>query len=452
MIIRTRKPNTKVLGIALSFLVTLTACGGKEEQQQAMTPQAISVETQNLVDDQIVQSSEYLGRVEAQNRVNLASRIDGRITSIAAKEGDRVKQGQTIVQLQQTREQAEVDAATSQINIIQADLVNAQAQVKAAEAQVAEAEAQVGQAKADLRQQKAEVALAKTNIERAKFLVAEGAESKQYLDDRTQELDSAVARQEALEQALNASEKALIAAREQVRSAIANVDSQKASINQAEANVEVASENLEFNRIVSPIDGIIGNIVPKAGDYLEAGDQITTITSNDNLIVNIGVPIEQSPRLNVGLPVVIISRRDGKSVKGNISFISPTTTQQTVLVEATLEPNNQLQDEQSVLARVIWSQEPGLLIPTTAISRIAGQNFVFVAEETEKDGETILVAKQKIVELGDIQGQKYQVISGLEPGDRLITSGILNLTDGAPITNEQQSATSTQHSTLNTQQ
>ena len=51
------------------------------------------------------------------------------------------------------------------------------------------------------------------------------------------------------------------------------------------------------------------------------------------------------------------------------------------------------------------------------------------------------MAKQKVIQLGDIQGQSYQVLSGLEPGDLLITSGILNLTDGVPVTNEPQPET-----------
>ena len=75
-----------------------------------------------------------------------------------------------------------------------------------------------------------------------------------------------------------------------------------------------------------------------------------------------------------------------------------------------------------------------MLIPTEAVSRIAGKSFVFVAVEKEQeDGSTALIAEQRPVELGAIQGQAYQVVSGVESGDRLITSGILNLADGTPI-------------------
>ena len=442
MVINYRSPDKKFLGVALSLVVTLTACGKPQQQQQGSAPQAIAVETQDLMTSKIRESSEFLGRIEAKDRVSLAPRVDGRITEIAVQEGERVKKGQVLVQLQQNREQAEVNVAVSEVSISQADLIDAEAQLARAEAEVARAEAQVKQSEADLQKQEAEVTLAKTNIERAQFLVKEGAESKQVLDDRTQELNSALAEKEALKQSLNASQKSLIAAQEEVRSANANINRQKATLARAKANVGVASENLDFNRIVAPMDGIIGNIIPRVGDYLEAGDRVTTITSNENLTINIGIPIEQSRLLREGLPVAIISNRNDEPVMGEITFISPTTTQQSVLVKATIPNNGRLQDEQSVLAKVIWSERPGVLVPTTAVSRIAGQNFVFVAEEREQNGAKTLIAKQKVVQLGDIQGQAYQVISGLETGDRLITSGILNLTDGTPISSEQQDAMS----------
>lgn len=448
MIISSHSPNKKVLGVALTLMVTLSACGKPQPEAQAEAPPVVQVETKDLTTSEIRETSEFLGRIEAQDRVQLASRVDGRILKIAVQEGDRVSAGQTIIQLQQNREQAEVNAAVSEVSISEADLANAQAQVKSAEAEVARVQAEVGQAQADLRRQESTVALAKTNIKRAKFLVDKGAESTQFLDNSTQELDSALAEQDALKQALNASNKALIAAQEGVVAAIANVDRQRATLDQAQANVGVASENLDFNRITAPIDGTVGNIIPQSGDYIEAGQQITTITRNENLVVNFAVPIEQAERLKIGLPVAIASNKNNNdnNAMGRISFISPTTTQQSILVKATVPDNSRLQDEQSVVAKIIWAEKPGVLVPTTAISRIAGQNFVFVAEKTEQDGKTTLVAKQKVVKLGDIQGQAYQVISGLEPGEQLITSGILNLTDGAAISNEQLANNSNQES------
>lgn len=86
--------------------------------------------------------------------------------------------------------------------------------------------------------------------------------------------------------------------------------------------------------------------------------------------------------------------------------------------------------DQTVQSRVIWNKQPGVLVPATAISRVAGQNFVFVAQAPEAGK---LVARQRPVVLGDIQGNDYQVKSGLKANERIVVSGTLKLIDGAPI-------------------
>lgn len=431
--------------ILLVLCLSLAACGKEQSQQDSSTP-VVSVTTQTLTTSDLLESSEFLANLEATQRVTIAPRVDGRIIEITVTEGDRVRRGQILIKLQQEREKAEVNAAIANVNISQADLANSIAKVKTAEAEVARRQAEIERSKADLRRQEAEVNLAKTNIERAKFLVKEGAESKQFLDNSTKDWQAAIAQRDALKQALDASQKALLAAKEEVTAVSANVESEQAKLNQARARVEIAQENLEFNQIFAPINGIIGDIALKIGDYVEAGDSITTITQNSNLDLNISVPIEQGNRLKLGLPVVIKEKSTGKDIKGSISFISPRVkpNQQSILVKASFPNNASLQDEQLIKAKIIWSEKPGILIPTTAISRIAGQSFIFVAQNTEQAGQNKLIAKQKIVKLGRIQGQAYQVISGVNPGEQLITSGILNLADGTPINIQQVSFSQSQ--------
>ena len=427
----------KLAGMLILISCLTSACS--PNTPQASEPQAILVKLEKIETDRIQDSDRYLGSLQAKQRVILAPRVDGRIVGIEVNEGDEVKQGQLIIQLQQTREQEEVNAAISNVNVQKANLTNARAELRAAEAEVASAEAEVEQAKADLREQQAELALAQANIQRTKFLVEEGAESKQILDDRTRDLDAAHAQLDALTQALNSEQKALIAAQERVKSAASAVDREKAGLNQAQAQVGVASQNLDFNRIVAPIDGVVGSIIPKIGDYVDTGDELTTITQNGTLDLNINVPIERASQLQIGLPVEIINAQGKDAVAGKISFISPRVdrSEQAVLAKATFPNDGSLKDNQFVRARVIWQDEPGVLIPTEAVSRIGGQNFIFVAKEQKSaTGNTTLVAQQRPVVLGDIQGQEYQVISGVAPGEKLVISGILNLADGVPITAE----------------
>lgn len=426
----------KALGASLLFLV-LTSCGKQQPEAQAPPP-VIPVAVQNLDQNQVQLSSEFVGNLEAKQRVALAPRVDGRVLEIAAQEGDTVKQGDLILQLQPNREQGEVDAAQSEVNIQRSNVSNAEAELGVAEADRASAQAAVEQSRANLRRQEAELKLAQTNLERTKYLVKQGAQSQQILDDRTRDLSAAQAQQDALKAALNASQKSLAAAEQRVGAARSEIAGQQAALKQAESRVGIASDTLDFNRVKAPIDGVVGNIIPKVGDYVAVGEQVTSITQDSALQLNISVPLEQASKLKLGLPVEILDRQGKAIAEGDINFISPRADRnsQAILVKASFNNNGKLKDDSFARARIIWSEEPGMLIPTEAVSRIAGKNFVFVAVEQEKDGKNILVAKQKPVELGEIQGQSYQVISGLQKGDRLITSGILNLTDGATISTE----------------
>lgn len=431
----------KVTGVIIAISILVGACGNKGENASNASeqPQAVTVEVQNIAATEVRDSTQFVGSLEARQRVTLAPRVDGRIVDIAVDEGDLVERGQLVVQLQLDREQAEVDSAVSNVSIRQANVSNAEAEASASEAEEASAIAAVEEAKAALRELEAEVELAQTNIDRAKFLVKEGAQSQQDLDNARRDFNTAIAQRDAGREALNAAQKALGAAKARTKAALSTVESEKASLSQARAQVNVASQNLDYNRVVAPISGTVGDILPKEGDYVEVGEQLTTINQNETLELNISVPVERAPDLEIGLPVEIVDESGEVRANGRISFISPRVdrTEQSVLAKASFANNGSLRDDQFVRAKVIWSEQEGVLVPTDAVSRIGGQNFVFVAtEKTGENGETMMVAQQIPVQLGDVQNQSYQVISGVESGDKLIVSGILNLSDGVPIQTE----------------
>ena len=84
---------------------------------------------------------------------------------------------------------------------------------------------------------------------------------------------------------------------------------------------------------------------------------------------------------------------------------------------------------QYVRARVVWSNEPTLAVPIVAVSRLAGQHFVFVAEQ----GQQGVVARQKPVTVGEVIGDNYVVLGGLMAGERVIVSNVQKIGDGAPV-------------------
>lgn len=446
-----------LVGATLALSLLTAACSpSKPPQGQAGgpggPPSAIPVKWQEVATRTVNDSSPiYVGELEAKQSVRLAPRIEGRILRIFVDNGDRVAAGDRIVELQPTREQEDVRAAAAQVNVERANLNATQADLRAAQseraraaAQVEEARANLARADAEVENNRAELELADKNYERSVFLVEEGAQPQQTLDDRTRDLDtrraqlaSQIKARDATRESFNASLKSLQAADTRVEQALANVDSQRAAVSRAEGQLGVSSQTLSFNTVTAPINGIVGDFQGlKEGDFVRVGDQLTTITDNQTFDLRIEVSTNDRARLRTGLPVEIVN--DKNRVRGRITTISPNVNAtQTILVKATFPNDGSLRDSQDVKAQIIWDRQPGVLIPTTAINRIGGQAFVFVAQQGEnKEGKPALIAKQKPVTLGNIQGQEYAVRSGLKAGERVITSNLLNLQDGTPIAEE----------------
>ncbi len=128
----------------------------------------------------------------------------------------------------------------------------------------------------------------------------------------------------------------------------------------------------------------------------------------------------------------LLNQRGDRIGNSTIFFIAPTTdhNNQSVLVKARLDNRNGHQrTDQFVRVRVRWNQRLGVRVPTPAITRLGGEAFVFVAKPTGSG----FVAQQQLVKLGRVDGNHYQVLEGVQAGDRLIVSGLVMLRDGTPI-------------------
>jgi RND family efflux transporter MFP subunit len=220
----------------------------------------------------------------------------------------------------------------------------------------------------------------------------------------------------------------------------AELDQAETAVKTAEAALEAASAQLrqgrvqlEYYQVVAPTAGIVGDIPVRVGDRVTPDTELTTVDSNDRLELYIPVPGERAGALKPGLPVQVLDDGDGSPLaEVAISFVSPRVDPdtQTVLAKAVVaNPGGRLRSNQFVRARITWATRPGLVVPVLAVLRLNGQPFVFVAEEQQGQ----LVARQRAVRLGPITGDRYTVVEGLAPGDRVVVSGVQRLGDGAPI-------------------
>lgn len=409
----------KLVNILLLLFLT-SACTKGGPPPGAGTPPPAPVKLQR-VESSTVEESEDLpvSTLEAAVRVDLKPETDGRVSQIFVSSGSRVAKGTPIVQLRPEKSQAEVGGALANVNAARASLNNAQAQLKAAEA--------------DRLKAVADVELQNQQYTRIAGLVSQGAYARQQLDQVQRDREAARA-------TLNAAE-------EKIRAAQATIDQENSVLKQAQANVALRTEDLKDTRVVAPIAGVIGDFKDvnnndvKLGSYVKAGDTLTTIIQNDRFdlsLTSIAADDEEdkASKLRIGLPVQLLDPIDNKKLlaTGQISFVSPqvSPTQAIVAKASFPNPEGKLRDNQKVVARVIWNKRPGVLIPATAVTRVAGKPFVYVA--VQEQGKSQFIAKQKPVTLGkQYQGNNLQVLEGLKPGEKLIVSGGQNLTDGAPI-------------------
>lgn len=377
-----------------------------------MQGQGLPVQLAAVEEEEIVETSEFVGSLESRNSVTIRPEVEGRIVEIYARPGQMVEAGTPLVQLSPDEEEADLASLLASTNSARAVRASAASQLEALEA--------------DRLASLAEVNLQETEYNRTAVLVEEGAFAEQELDLAQRNLESAIANLNALDRRIDAAQ--------------ANLVESEAALEQSQANAASANARLQDTVIYAPFRGMVGDIPVKLGDVVSQSDTLTSVTQNQVLELRLSVPVERRPQLRQGLLVELVDNQGEAIARGQVSFISPQVEPgaQTILAKASFQnANSLLLDGQAVRARIIWNREQGVLVPTSAISRIAGQTFVYVAvpaPETPPGAEgPALIAEQRLVELGDIQGNRYQVISGLEAGEQLIVSGILNLADGVPV-------------------
>jgi RND family efflux transporter MFP subunit len=481
-------PRKRPWGWILGIILVLAGVGSSLRWWQASRasnappagkPMAVPVKLATVGNQTVQESSVFVGTLQSPRFITIKPQVEGRIKQLFIKEGDRVQQGQPIVSLQNDDAQAILQqriaagqqasanlallqAGTRPEQIAQARATLSQAQAKLRDAQSGAQPQEIAQAVAQIDAAKAALDLAKSRTLRYAQLAKQGAISQDQFQGyrQVQRSDEAavVVAQKKLEQLRRSRSSDISALSATVEQQQQNLRQQqngsrpeeiaqaRSLVSQAAAQVRAAQVQLQYAKVLAPFTGVVGNIPVKVGEYAAKGDTLTTLTKNDSFDLNLAIPLSRSKQIRAGLPVELLDA-SGKSIAmGKVSFIAPNATadSQTILAKANFtNTSGQLLNGQSVQAKTIWNERSGILIPVTAVSRLGGKTFVFVAETGKQttDGNSSLVARQQPVELGSIpqgggyanEGNNYQVIQGLKQGEKIVTSGLLSLTNGAAI-------------------
>lgn len=413
-------PSKKRWWLWLSLALLLLASGGvlawrmasgteeKSAQQNAGFPK-IPVKLASVESGTIEDRDEFIARLESRRSVTVQPQTQGRITKILVNSGDNVASGDAIMQIDSREQQAAVNSVDAAAQAARSQLQNAIATLKSLQA--------------ERLSNIADVNFNQQEYERFTKLASQGAVSEQTRQQTVNRLATVKARLNAI----NA----------QIQAQKASVDRAEKALQQERANTKQEQVQLQYYTVSAPIAGQVGDLIVKQGDVVNTSTQLTTITQNNPLQVEISVPKERAAELRKGMPVELVDNQGKILGTSQVFFISPNVNQnnQSILIKALFDnSNNRLRADEFIKARVIWQRRPGVLIPASAIVRLAGETFVYVAQKPDSEqANTGLIAKQKRVKLGNIRGNNYQVIEGLTAGEEIIVSGILNLRDGAAI-------------------
>jgi len=218
----------------------------------------------------------------------------------------------------------------------------------------------------------------------------------------------------------------------------AEFDQANAQFKDADAAVGVIQASIDRKTIRAPFAGSTGIRQVNVGQYLNSGDPVVPLQAIDHMYVNFTVPQEQVTALRPGAEVQIADSGTVALATGKITAINPVADASThnVAVQATFtNRNGKLRAGMYVTVMVMTGrQNPVFAIPASAINYAPYGNSVFIVEQVKgPDGKPFKGVRQQFVQLGEGRGDQVAVLSGLKPGEEVVTSGVFKLRTGAAV-------------------
>ena len=216
-------------------------------------------------------------------------------------------------------------------------------------------------------------------------------------------------------------------------------DASVAQQKQTEANVAETKATIERKTIHAPFSGVLGIRKINLGQYLAAGNAIVPLQSLDPIYVDFGVPQQDAAQVRHG-STLHVSSEDiaGRQFSGRVTAIDSVVDQATrnVTVQATLaNPGGKLKPGMFVQVQLGFGQSRSVItLPASAISYAPYGDSVFViADLKDPKGNSYRGVRQQFVKVDGSRGDQVAVVSGLKPGDEVVTSGVFKLRNGAAV-------------------
>lgn len=216
-------------------------------------------------------------------------------------------------------------------------------------------------------------------------------------------------------------------------------DQATAQQKQTAANVGEIQATIQRKTIRAPFSGVLGIRKINLGQYLSAGSAIVQLQALNPIYVNFGLPQQALGQVRVGRSLRVTSEDlVGKVFTGRVTALDSVVDQSTrnVQVQATLaNPEGKLQPGMFVQVDVVLGASRQVVpLPASAISYAPyGDSVYVITELKDGKGQTYRGVRQQFVKLEGSRGDQVAVVSGLNPGEEVVTSGVFKLRNGAAV-------------------
>ncbi len=220
------------------------------------------------------------GRLEA-DEIDIATKFAGRIAAIVADEGDMVRAGQVVARI---------------------DTRDLEAQEAQAQAQILGSQHTIVQTQAELAEQRSELKLAAQELTRARVLVSQDAATRELLEQRQSQFDTATATYRATE---------------------AQIETTKAALQAATHNAELIRVNIADDTLVAPKDGPIQYRLANLGEVLPAGGKVFSMLDATYVYMDIFLPTESAGKVKLGDAVrIVLDAEPDRPIPASVRFIA----------------------------------------------------------------------------------------------------------------------------------
>jgi HlyD family secretion protein len=367
------------------------------------------------------------GYIVAHHKINVNSKVTGRVKWIGVEKGDKVKEDQVLVRLEDDEFRAQYEQAEGAVE-------NARAYYE--ELQHGSRPEEVQQAQHNLDEARATAANDKVTLDRTKELYAQGVVSKQSLDDATAKYDADQNRMNSLNQAF---------AMSKIGPRAEEIARAKGALLQTEGAAAYAKSLLDATVIRAPVTGTILERKVEKGELLtaqfastaEGGPQgsVVALADLNDLQVELDIAQNDFSRLKPAQRgIVTVDAFPNLKWEGQIAEMSPEANRQKATVQVKVQiknPDEHLRPDMNATVKFLAdddksaSKEPsGAIVPALAVRDRDGKKVVFIVQDGKAVMKTVRVINQR---------SDGYLVDGPINGENVITSAPENLKDGQSI-------------------